>query len=124
MGIQVIGGAGGEGLPLSEAVRAGDFIFVSGMVGFGPDNRIVSGGIAAETDTIMSDLAELLQSAGANLRNVVKVTVYLTDAEDFEMFNQAYAKHFIECPPARIGVVTGLTIEARVEMDFIAYVGN
>jgi 2-iminobutanoate/2-iminopropanoate deaminase len=112
-----------EGLPISEAVRAGDFVFVSGMVGFGPDGQVVPGGIAAETDRIMLDLADLLKRAGASLRNVVKVNVYLADAADFPAFNQAYAVYFPTSPPARVSVVTSLTIEARVEMDFVAYTG-
>jgi 2-iminobutanoate/2-iminopropanoate deaminase len=112
-----------EGLPISEAVRAGDFVFVSGMVGFGPDGQVVQGGIAAETDRIMVDLADLLKRAGATLKDVVKVNVYLADAADFHAFNQAYAVYFSTSPPARVSVVTDLTIEARVEMDFLAYIG-
>ena len=123
MTIEAIGGTNPEGLPLSEAIRAGDFIFVSGMVGFGSDGKIVAGGIASETDRIIQDLAALLEKAGATLRNVVKVNVFLGSAGDFDAFNRAYAKHFADAPPARIGVVTAFTIDARVEMDFIAYVG-
>ena len=124
MSIEAIGGENVEGLPLSEAVKAGDYIFVSGMVGFGPDGEIVPGGVASETDRIMQDLAALLQKAGATLSNVVKVNVFLTDGADFDQFNHAYAKHFGDPPPARIGVVVDLTINAKVEMDFTAYVGS
>ena len=120
---QVISGIGTEGLPLSEAVRAGDFVYISGMVGFGPDGKIVEGGIAAETDRIMADVADILKRAGATLRDIVKVNVYLRDAADFAAFNEAYAKYFREAPPARAGVVTALTIDARVEMEFVAYTG-
>lgn len=124
MSIKAIGGASLEGLPFSEAVRAGDFIFVSGMVGFGPDGKLVPGGIASETDRIIQDLAALLQEAGATLRNVVKVNVLLTDVADFDEFNRTYARHFDDPRPARVSAVAGLTVEARVEMDFIAYVGT
>lgn len=121
MAKQVISGAGMEGLPLSEAVRAGDFVFISGMVGFGPDGKIVEGGIAAETDRIMADAADILKRAGATLGDIVKVNICLTDAGDFAVFNEAYARYFRKDPPARVNLVAKLTIDARVEMDFIAY---
>ena len=120
----VISGSSTEGLPLSDAVRAGDFVFLSGLVGFGPDGRIVEGGVAAETDRIMADAADILKRARASLRDVVKVSVYLVDAADFAAFNAAYAKYFAEAPPARSSVVAGLTIAARVEMDFVAFTGD
>lgn len=120
----VISGPGMEGLPLSEAVRAGDFIFISGMVGFGPDGRIVEGGVAAETDRIMADAADILKRAGASLTDIVKVSICLTKADDFSAFNEAYAKYFRKDPPARVSLVADLTIDARVEMDFIAYTGK
>jgi 2-iminobutanoate/2-iminopropanoate deaminase len=120
----VISGSSTECLPLSDAVRAGDFVFLSGLVGFGPDGRIVEGGIAAETDRIMADAADILKRARASLRDVVKANVYLVDAADFAAFNAAYAKYFTEAPPARTSVVAGLTIAARVEMDFVAFTGD
>ncbi len=123
MGIELIGGDNVEGLPLSDAVRAGDFIFVSGMVGCNPDGTIVPGGVVAETDKIFEDLTELLTKANASLSQVAKVNVYLTDAADFDAFNRAYAKHFSAGAPARVGVVAALTIDAKVEMDFVVYTG-
>lgn len=119
---KTIAGANVEGLPLSEAILAGDFLFVSGMVGFEGDGSIVRGGVAAETDRIMEDLTGILKQAGASLADVVKTNVYLTDANDFSAFNEAYARYFPTEPPARIGVVVALTIEAKVELDFIAYI--
>lgn len=124
MAKQVISGSGMEGLPLSEAVRAGDFVFVSGMVGFGPDGKIVEGGIAAETDRIMADVADILKRAGATLADIVKVNICLTDAKEFGAFNKAYARYFRKDPPARVSLAASLTIDARVEMDFIAYTGK
>jgi 2-iminobutanoate/2-iminopropanoate deaminase len=124
MAKHVVPGSGVEGLPISDAVRAGDFVFLSGLVGFGPDGTIVEGGIVSETDRIMADAADILKRAKATLRDVVKVTVYLTDAADFAPFNEAYARYFENSPPARITVVASLTIAARIEMDFIAYTGE
>jgi 2-iminobutanoate/2-iminopropanoate deaminase len=124
MAKHVVPGTGVEGLPISDAVRAGDFVFLSGLVGFGPDGTIVDGGIVSETDRIMADAADILKRAKATLRDVVKVTVYLADAADFAAFNEAYARYFENVPPARITVVVSLTIVARIEMDFIAYTGE
>ncbi len=124
MSLSFISGENAEGLPLSEAVRAGDLLFVSGMVGFGPDGAVVSGGVTAETDQIMRDLSDILARSGTTLEKIVKVSVFLTDASDFQAFNDAYMKHFPGRKPARVGIVSGLTIDAKVEMDFIAYVGD
>jgi 2-iminobutanoate/2-iminopropanoate deaminase len=124
MAKHVVPGSGMEGLPISDAVRAGDFVFLSGLVGFGPDGTIVEGGIVSETDRIMADAADILKRAKATLDDIVKVTVYLADAADFAGFNEAYARYFEHAPPARITVVASLTIAARIEMDFIAYTGG
>lgn len=124
MSKRIIGGANAENLPLSEIVRAGDFLFLSGLVGFGHDQRIVPGGIAAETDTILLEAQRLLALAGATLEDVVKVNVYLCEANEFDAFNATYRRHFPHAPPARVSLVVGLTIDARVELDMIAYVGT
>lgn len=124
MGKQILSSGNAEGLPFSEAVRAGDFIFLSGMVGFGADGGIVAGGVAAETDAIFAEARRLLQLAAASLDDVVKVNVYLAEPEDFDRFNAAYRVHFPQAPPARISMSTRLTIDARLEIDLIAYVGD
>lgn len=124
MGKAIIGAGNGEGLPLSEAVLAGGFLFLSGLVGFGANGRIVPGGIAAETTAIFAEVRRLLKLGGATLDDVVKVNVYLADASEFDSFNAAYRTYFTKAPPARISMQVGLTIEARVELDLIAYVGK
>ena len=124
MGIQAFNANNPEGLPLSAAIRAGDFVFVSGMVGFGDGEEVVPGGVGPETEKIIADLVDVLGEAGIALEHVVKSTVFLTDAADFDAFNAVYAKHFNKRPPARITVVSDLTIDARVEIDFIAYCGD
>jgi 2-iminobutanoate/2-iminopropanoate deaminase len=124
MGKTIIGTSGVEGLPLSEAVVAGGFVFLSGLVGFGSDGRIVPGGIAAETDAIFAQVKHLLAQAGATLEDVVKVNVYLSDAGEFDVFNTVYRKYFAQAPPARISMSVRLTIDARVELDLIAFVGR
>jgi len=124
MPLSFIAGPNVEGLPISEAVQAGDFLFVSGMVGFGPQGDIVDGGVGAETDQIMKDLKDVLSRAGTDMGRIVKVNVYLVSPDDFETFNAAYARYFPVNKPARIGVVAGMTIPARVEMDFTVYLGD
>ena len=91
MARHVIKGENLEGLPISEAVRVGDLLFVSGMVGFGPDGNIVEGGIAAETAQIFADLERVLGQAGMTIEHLVKVNVYLADTSDFDAFNAIYA---------------------------------
>ena len=72
----------------------------------------------------MADAADLLKRAGASLADIVKVSICLTDANDFAAFNEAYARYFRKDPPARVSLVADLTIDARVEMDFVAYTGK
>jgi enamine deaminase RidA (YjgF/YER057c/UK114 family) len=79
-------GAGTEGLPLSEAVRADDFIYISGMVGFGRDGTVVDSRIAAETDRIMADAADILKLVRTTVRDIARVNVYLRDVSNFAAF--------------------------------------
>ena len=118
---EIIGGRSGEDLPYSKAVRAGDFIYVSGMVAFGPDGQLVRGGVGAETRAILSDLKTLLDEAGCGLDQVVKTNVCLPDAADFDAFNRSYSEYFTEDHPARATICAGLTIPARVEIEAIVY---
>lgn len=108
-------------VPLSAAIRAGDFIFLSGQVPFGPDGKLIEGGVAAQTDQVLENLSRVLEMVGASLVDVVKTTIWLTDAGDFPAFNMAYARHFGSPPPARSCVVSALAVPARVEIEAIAY---
>ncbi len=110
-----------EGLPYSSYVRAGDFIFLSGLVAFGDDMEIVSGGIGAETRRILSVAEGILRQAGCTLEDVVKVNICLPDPDDFDAFNAVYAEFFPKKPPARATICAGLTIGAKVEIEFIAH---
>jgi len=111
------------GYPLSAAVRAGDFLFVSGLAGVGTDEKAVPGGVGAETHKIFQDLARILELAGADLNQVVRAGVFLTHASDFNAFNEVYRQYFAESPPARTTVVSALTLEAAIEIDFTVYFG-
>jgi 2-iminobutanoate/2-iminopropanoate deaminase len=109
-----------EGLPFSDAIRFGDLVFVSGMVGFEEGGRIVAGGIVPETAQTFRNIERVLEQAGCALADIVKVSVILTNARDFAAFNGAYRKIFPKDPPARVSMVAQLTIEACIEVDVIA----
>lgn len=117
-----IGDGGPRKLALSAAYRAGDFIFVSGQVAFGPDGKVVPGGIEAETRQTLDNIGASLAEAGAKLSDLVKVTVWLADLDDFPAFNATYATYFPASPPARSTVQAGLMVGARVEIEAVAYV--
>lgn len=120
MGGTAIGDGGPRKLPLSTAYRAGDLIFVSGQVGFGADGKLVAGGIEAETRQTLDNIAAVLQQAGASLADVVKVTVFMADLDEFTAFNAVYATYFPKAPPARSTVEAGLMLGARVEIEAVA----
>ena len=112
---------GAAHVPLSPAVRAGDFIYVSGQVPTGPDGVIVPGGIEAQTRRVLDNVESALNLAGATLANVVKTSVILVDARDFGAFNKIYATYFPQNPPARTTLEARLMIDIRVEIDAVAY---
>ena len=112
---------GSSHVPLSPAVRAGDFVFVSGQVPVGEDGSIVPGGIGPETDQVLANVAQVLALAGCTLADVIKTTVWLRDRDDFAAFNKAYGKHFPSEPPARSTAESRLMIDIAVEIEAIAY---
>ncbi|MDF2097378.1 RidA family protein [Aquibaculum arenosum] len=112
---------GNAKVPLSPAVRAGDFVFISGQVPVDQSGAIVPGGIKAETEQVMKNIEAALALAGCSLSDVVKTTVWLKHAEDFADFNAAYAPFFPQDPPARTTAESRLMIDIRVEIEAIAY---
>jgi reactive intermediate/imine deaminase len=109
-----------EGLPLSDAVRFGDLLFVSGSVGMDANGAIVPGGIEAETRQTFKNIKAVLHAAHCRMEDVLKVNVILTDGDDFDAFNAVYREIFPKDPPARVSMVAALTIDARIEVDVIA----
>lgn len=107
-------------VPLSPAVRAGDFVFVSGQVPV-VEGKIVAGGIAAETQAVLENVKKCLEMADCGLSDVVKTTVWLRDRDDFPAFNAAYAEFFPVNPPARSTAESRLMIDIAVEIEAIAY---
>lgn len=107
--------------PFSPAVRAGDFIYVSGQVPANENGEIVTGGIEVQTHQVMKNLQAVLALAGCTLDDVCKSTVWLQDARDFGSFNRIYMGYFGEKKPARSTTEARLMVDARVEIDVVAY---
>lgn len=108
--------------PYSQAIDAGDFVFLSGQVPIDPKTgELVPGDIAAQTERVLDNLAAVLEAAGCSFADVVKTTIYLMDLGDFQTVNATYAKRFSTAPPARATVqVSALPKGSRVEIDAIA----
>ncbi len=111
--------------PYSQAIAAGHLVFCSGQLGLDPaTGQLVSGGLAAETDRVLRNLAAVLEAAGASLGTVVKTTVFMTDLSGFKAMNDVYASHFPNPPPARSTLqVAALPRGACVEIEAIALKG-
>ena len=107
--------------PFSQAVDAGGFIYFSGQVGQDPTTgKLVTGGIAAESDRIFQSLSAVLKAAGKSFDDVVRAGVYLTNMSDYVALNGIYAKHFRQPFPARTVIgVAALPLGACVEMDLV-----
>jgi reactive intermediate/imine deaminase len=114
-------GAGGQRLPFSPAIRAGDFVFVSGQVGLNEHGEIETGGIEAQTRQSLKNLESVLALAGCSLKDVIKVTVWLDDTRDFWTFNRVYQEYFPENPPARSCVRAQMMVDCKVEIEVTAY---
>jgi 2-iminobutanoate/2-iminopropanoate deaminase len=108
--------------PYSQAVRAGNLVFVSGQVGFEPSTGVlVEGGIQAQTRRALENLAAILHAAGASLADVTACTVYLKDIDDFTAMNEIYAEYFNTEPPSRATIeVSRLPKDSLVEISCIA----
>ena len=108
-------------LPFHPAVRAGDFVYVSGQVGKDEHGVMVSGSIEQETRATIEALRRALNAAGCDLGDVVKVTTYLEDARDFGRYNGVFKEYFPDGRLARTTVEARAVISTRIEMDCIAY---
>jgi 2-iminobutanoate/2-iminopropanoate deaminase len=108
--------------PYSQAVRMGDWLFLSGQIGLDPGSgELVVGGVVAETLQVMENLRAVLTAAGGALDDVVRTTIFLVDLSDFSRVNEAYAGFFRAPYPARATVgVAALPRGARVEIDAVA----
>lgn len=121
---EIIGGPlviNGRRLSLSRAVRAGDFVFLTGQIPIVDGKPMTTGTIEEQTRVVLDLIADTLGEAGCALTDVVKAMVWLRDREDFAGFNEVYGEYFPDDPPARSAVRNELLVDARVEVEVVAY---
>jgi len=119
---EVITVANAPKLPFSPAIRAGDYIFVSGQVGFTDSSGKEVKGIEAQTRQCLENIKQVLQVAGSSLNDVVKVTIFLGDGSQFNQMNEVYRSYFPKDYPARSTIVTTMFIpNMLVEIECVAY---
>lgn len=109
------------GYPFSNAIHAGDFVYVSGQIAFEANGAVSTGPIEQQTKLVLDQLAAILKEAGCTLADVVKCGCSLQDARDFAGFNKVYTTYFPRNPPTRTTLVVQHVLDARVEIDCIAY---
>ncbi|HXV15058.1 MAG TPA: RidA family protein [Candidatus Krumholzibacteria bacterium] len=108
--------------PYSQAIRAGDFVFLSGQIGIDPEaGKITAKDAVGQTTQALKNIRAILTAAGLSAEHVVKTTIFLADMNDFAAVNEAYGEFFHDDPPARSTVqVARLPMDAKVEIEAIA----
>jgi len=108
--------------PYTQAIRAGDFIFISGQIGIDPTvGKITAQDAVGQTTQALKNIRAILTAAGLSPEDVVKTTLFLADMNDFAAVNEAYGEMFHDDPPARSTVqVARLPMDAKVEIEVIA----
>ncbi|MBZ5601161.1 MAG: RidA family protein [Acidobacteriia bacterium] len=108
--------------PYSPAVRAGDFIYVSGQGPIDPTtDKLISGDIQQQTRQVLANIKRILDAAGATMADVVKCSVFLKNAGDFKAMNEVYTEFFGTDRPARTTVACEFVSDMLVEIDCVAY---
>jgi 2-iminobutanoate/2-iminopropanoate deaminase len=107
-------------VPISQAIKAGGMVFCSGFIPQDPSGKLVGGDIEVQTDRVFQNLKAVLEAAGSSLEKVVKVTVFLSDKQDFTGMNKVFGRYFPNDPPARSTVQVGLLVDARIEIELVA----
>ncbi|RIK87908.1 MAG: reactive intermediate/imine deaminase [Planctomycetota bacterium] len=111
-------------LPFSAAVRAGDFVFVSGMASADENGRIIHDAFENEARRTYENLGRVLRAAGADFDAVVQVRCYLQRQEDWDAHNRIYREYFAEPYPARTTLIGCLGDLVKYEVDCVAYLGD
>ena len=111
----------GRKLSLSRAVRAGDFVYLTGQVPMKNGVVITEGTIEEQTRIVLDEIKNTLIEAGCGLQDVVKAMVWLKNKEDFPGFNSNYGEYFDNEPPARSAIVSDFLVDVLVEVEVIAY---
>ena len=121
---QIIGGPleiGGRVLSLSKAIRAGDFVFLTGQIPMRDGVPMTDGTVKDQTRAILDDITDTLAEAGCSRDDVVKSMVWLRERADFPGFNEIYGEYFSVKPPTRSAIVSDLLVDARLEVEVMAY---
>ncbi|MDA9671206.1 RidA family protein [bacterium] len=121
---EVIGGPleiNGRVLSLSRAIRAGDFVFLTGQIPMRDGVPMTDGSIQEQTRAILDDITETLATADCTREDVVKAMVWLRDRADFPGFNAIYGEYFPMEPPTRSAIVSDLLVDVKVEVEVVAY---
>lgn len=107
--------------PYSQAIKSGSFLFISGQVALNPiTGDLVNSSIEEQAEQVIKNLSAICKAANADLSDIVKLTIYITDMNDFSIVNQAMTNHFKSPYPARATIeVSGLPLGVNVEMDAI-----
>lgn len=111
----------GRTLSLSRAIRAGDFVFLTGQVPMRDGVPMTTGSIEDQTRAVLDDIKATLAMADCELGDVVKAMVWLRERADFPGFNSVYGDYFPDAPPTRSAVVSDLLVDVRVEVEVVAY---
>ena len=110
--------------PYSQAVKSGNFIFISGQIPLDPiSGNMEENDIRIQTQRVMENIKGILESENLNMTNIIKTTCFLTDMSNFASFNEIYANYFSNNPPARSTVaINSLPKDALVEIEVIAVI--
>ncbi len=109
--------------PYSQAVKKGNMVFLSGQLGIDPSTGVMQEGIKAQTEQVFKNMGEVLKAAGADFKDIVKATVFLSDMQFFGDVNEVYKTVFEEPYPARSAfAVKELPLKALVEIEVIAII--
>ena len=111
----------GRKLSLSKAVRAGDFVFLTGQVPMKNGVVVTEGSIEDQTRVVLEEIKNTLTEAGCKLEDVVKSMVWLKNRDDFPGFNEIYGEYFPHEPPARSAIVSDFLVDILVEVEVVAY---
>lgn len=111
----------GRKLSLSKAVRAGDFVFLTGQVPMKNGAVVTDGSIEEQTIIVLDEIKSTLTEAGCELQDVVKSMVWLKNRDDFPGFNAVYGEYFPHDPPARSAIVSNFLVDILVEVEVVAY---
>jgi 2-iminobutanoate/2-iminopropanoate deaminase len=108
--------------PFSQAVRAGDLLFISGTVPYDSETeKVIEGGVEAQTAHVMGSIRAILETAGGTLNDLVKVTIQMKDVDDWHKMNDVYRSFFDDYLPARMTMQSPPPLGFLVDIDAIAY---